>query len=105
MGHLLIPVTVSVVTTLLVAMVVASGINGVTAWWMVAAGRSLSAMVRTRGRDVELLMESVVHLRRVFGLWRVSIIVLALAITAGGAAVVWCTFVVERGGKCFAGFG
>jgi hypothetical protein len=88
-----------------IAMVVASGINGVMAWWMVSAGRSLSAMVRTRGRDVELLMESVVHLRRLFGLWRVSIIVLALAITAGGAVVVWCTFVVERGGKCFGAFG
>ena len=88
-----------------VAMVVASSVTGVMAWWMIAAGRSLSAMVRTRGRDVDLLMETVAHLRRLFGLWRVSIIVLALAITVGGAVVVWCTFVVERGGKCFAGFG
>jgi hypothetical protein len=86
------------------AMIVASALNGVMAWWMIAAGRSLSAMVRTRGRDVDLLMEAVSHLRRLFGMWRISIIVLALTLTAGGAVAVWCTVVLERGGKCF-GFG
>ena len=84
---------------------VATGINGVMAWWMVSAGRSLSTMVRTRGRDVEQLMDAVVHLRRLFGLARVVIILLAMLVTVGGALVVWCNLVVERGGKCFAGFG
>lgn len=83
----------------------AAGLYGVMAWWMVSAGRSLAAMVRTRGRDVEQLMEAVVQLRRLFGLARVVIILLAMLVTVGGAAVVWCNFVVERGGKCFAGLG
>jgi hypothetical protein len=83
----------------------AAGVYGVMAWWMVSAGRSLSAMVRTRGQDVERLMEAVVQLRRLFGLARVVIIVLAMLVTVGGALVVWCTLVVERGGKCFAGLG
>jgi hypothetical protein len=83
----------------------AAGLDGVMAWWMLAAGRSLSGMVRTRGRDVVQLMEAVVQLRRLFGLARVVIIVLAMGVTIGGAAVVWCNFVVERGGKCFGGMG
>jgi hypothetical protein len=83
----------------------AAGLDGVMAWWMISAGRSLSGMVRTRGRDVEQLMEAVVQLRRLFGLARVVIILLAMAVTIGGAAVVWCNFVVERGGKCFGAFG
>lgn len=84
---------------------VCAGINGLMAWWMVSAGRSLSAMVRTRGRDVEHLMEAVAHLRRLFGLWRVAIIILALVVVVAGALIVWCTFVLERGGRCFGGFG
>jgi hypothetical protein len=88
-----------------IATAVASGVYGLMAWWMVSAGRSLSAMVRTRGRDVEHLMEAVAHLRRLFGLWRIAIIVLALVVVVAGAIIVWCTFVVERGGKCFGGFG
>jgi hypothetical protein len=71
----------------------------------VSAGRSLSAMVRTRGRDVERLMEAVVQLRRLFGLARIVIILLAMLVTIGGALVVWCNLVVERGGKCFGGLG
>jgi hypothetical protein len=82
-----------------------AGLDGVMAWWMVSAGRSLAAMVRTRGRDVEQLMEAVVQLRRLFGLARVVIIITAMVVTVGGAVAVWCMFVVERGGKCFAGFG
>jgi hypothetical protein len=75
------------------------------AWWMVSAGRSLSSMVRTRGQDVERLMEAVVQLRRLFGLARVVIIVLAMLVTLGGALVVWCNVMVERGGKCLGVFG
>jgi hypothetical protein len=88
-----------------IATAVVTGVNALMAWWMVSAGRSLSALVRTRGRDVDHLMEGVAHLRRLFGLWRVAIIVLAMLITAVAFAVVWCTFVVERGGRCFTGFG
>jgi len=74
-------------------------------WWTTAAGRSLSALVRTRGRDVAHLMDAVVQLRRLFGFARVFIIVYALAAAAVGAAFVWCNFVVEKGGRCFAGWG
>jgi hypothetical protein len=74
-------------------------------WWATSAGRSLSALVRTRGRDIKHLREAVVQLRRLFGFARVFIIVYALAAAAAGAAVVWCNFAVEKGGKCFAGWG
>jgi hypothetical protein len=73
----------------------------VTAWWMVSAGRSLSALVRTRGRDVEDLMEAVTQFRRLFGLARVVIVLVAVMAVAGGAFIVWCTVVLDRGGKCF----
>jgi hypothetical protein len=79
----------------------AAALNGVLAWWMLSAGRSLSALVRTRGRDVEHLMEAVTHLRKLFALARVAIIVIAMLVSALAAVVVWCTFVVDRGGKCF----
>lgn len=74
-------------------------------WWATSAGRSLSALVRTRGRDVAHLMEAVTQLRRLFGFARVFIIVYTLAAAAAGAAFVWCNFVVEKGGKCFAAWG
>jgi hypothetical protein len=71
------------------------------AWWTVSAGRSLSALVATRGRDVEHLMQAVAQLRRLFGLARVVIVLIAFVAVGGGAVIVWCTLVVERGGKCF----
>ncbi len=74
-------------------------------WWAMSAGRSLSALVRTRGRDVALLMDAVSQLRRLFGFARVFIIVYALAAAVAGGAFVWCNFVVEKGGKCFAAWG
>jgi hypothetical protein len=61
--------------------------------------------VRTRGRDIARLMEAVVQLRRLFGFARVFIIVYALAAAVAGAAFVWCNFAVDKGGRCFAGFG
>jgi hypothetical protein len=88
-----------------IATAVLTGVNVLVAWWMVSAGRSLSAMMRTRGRDVDHLMEAVAHLRRLFGLWRIAIIVVAMLITAAAVLVVWCTFIVERGGRCFGGLG
>jgi hypothetical protein len=74
-------------------------------WWATSAGRSLSALVRTRGRDVAYIMDAVGQLRRLFGFARVFIIVYALAAAAAGATFVWCNFVVEKGGRCFAGWG
>lgn len=73
----------------------------VTGWWMTSAGRSLSALVGTRGRDLDLLMEAVSQLRRLFGLARLVIVVVALIAVAGGGLIVWCTLIMERGGKCF----
>jgi hypothetical protein len=72
----------------------------VTAWWMVSAGRSLSALVRTRGRDIEDLMEAVVQFRRLFGLARVVIVVIALLAVAGCVLFVWCNLLVEHSSKC-----
>jgi hypothetical protein len=74
-------------------------------WWTTAAGRALSALVRTRGRDVARLMEAAVQLRRLFAFARVFIILYALAAAVAGAAFVWCNFAVDKGGRCFAGFG
>jgi hypothetical protein len=74
-------------------------------WWATSGGRSLSALVRTRGRGVAHLMEAVRQLRWLFGFARIFIIVYALAAMAAGGAFVWCNFVVEKGGKCFAFWG
>src|ERR1700689_3759112 len=63
----------------------------VMAWWTVSAGRSLSALVSTRGRDVERLMEAVEQLRRLFGFARVAIIAVALLVVVVAGAIVWCT--------------
>jgi hypothetical protein len=73
-------------------------------WWTTSAGRSLSAMVRTRGRDVAYLMDAVAQLRKLFGFARVFIIIYALAAGVAAAGFVWCNFVVEKGGRCFAGW-
>jgi hypothetical protein len=76
----------------------------VVAIWMLSAGRALSGMLRTRGRDIEYLMEAVVPLRRLFGLMRVVIIVVALLVVLAAVAVVWCT--MARGAnRCFGFFG
>jgi hypothetical protein len=75
------------------------------AWWAMSAGRSLSALVRTRGRDAERLMEAVGHLRMLFGFARAVIIVQALVIAAAGGILVWCTFAMDKGGKCWDAFG
>ncbi len=67
---------------------------------MRSGGRALSAFVGTRGRVVDHLMAAVAHLRRLFGLARVVIVVLAVLLVLGGGFVVWCT-IVDRGRKCF----
>src|SRR5262249_53064442 len=57
----------------------------ITAWWTVSAGRSLAALVATRGKDVEHLMAAVGQLHRLFAFGCVAIVVAALA-AAGAAA-------------------
>ena len=84
-----------------VAAAAVAGLCLLGAWWMVSAGRSLSALVATRGRDVVLLMEAVLQLRRIFGLARVVIVAVSLAAVVGGSFVVWCALVSDHGGKCF----
>jgi len=73
----------------------------VMAWWTVSAGRSLSAIVSTRGRDIERLMEAVEQLRRLFGFARIAIIGVAVVVVVVAGAIVWCTIGAEKGGKCF----
>jgi hypothetical protein len=92
-------------TAIGVGLVVGAAVCLPLGWWSTSAGRSLSALVRTRGRDVAHLMDAVGQLRRLFGFARIFIIVYALAAAAAGAAFVWCNFVVEKGGRCFAAWG
>jgi hypothetical protein len=73
----------------------------VTGWWTMSAGRSLSALVGTRGRDVDHLMEAVTEFRRLFGLARIVIVALTLLAVACSGIVVWCILGADRGGKCF----
>jgi hypothetical protein len=71
-----------------------------TAWWTVSAGRALSSMVTTRGRDVERLMQTVEQLRRLFGFTRISIIVAAVALVGVAGMIVWCTMLADKGARC-----
>jgi len=73
--------------------------------WTMSAGRSLSALVRTHGRDIEQLLDAVGQLRRLFGFARVVIIVVALLVVVVAGGIVWCNFVVDKGGRCFGGLG
>jgi hypothetical protein len=75
------------------------------AWWMMSAGRSLGALVRTHGRDVHRVMEAVGSLRLLFGFARVVILVFTLAVVLVAAGIVWCTVIGQGGGKCFGAFG
>lgn len=74
-------------------------------WWAMSGGRSLSALVRTRGRDAQHLLEAVAQLRRLFGFARAMIIVQALVIAAVAGIFVWCSFVVDKTGKCWGPWG
>jgi hypothetical protein len=92
-------------TAIGVALVVGGTVCLPMGWWMTTAGRSLSALVRTRGRDVARLMEAVQQLRLLFAFARIFVILYAMAAMAAGGLFVWCNFAVEKGGRCFAGFG
>ncbi len=78
---------------------------GPTGWWTTSAGRSLSGIVRTRGGDVDHLMEAVAQLRRLFAFARAAIIVQTLLLTAVAGAFVWCSVLAEKGTRCFGVFG
>src|SRR5438105_1529334 len=60
------------------------------AWWTVSAGRSLTALVATRGKDVENVMAAVADLRRLFGFARIVVVVFALAAAVGAGLAFWC---------------
>jgi hypothetical protein len=85
-------------------LVAGAAVSILVAWWMMSAGRSLSALVATRGRDVEHLMGAVAQLRRLFGFARVAVIVFALLGAAFAGTIFWCTFAADKGGRCFAGW-
>jgi hypothetical protein len=74
-------------------------------WWAMSGGRSLSALVLTRGRDAQHLLAAVSQLRRLFGLARAMIIVQALVFAAVIGAFFWCSFVVDKSAKCWGSFG
>jgi hypothetical protein len=63
--------------------------------WLMGGGRSLSAMMRTRGRDVDYLMEAVTQLRRYFGM---TLVLLMIAMMGSIALVLYCAL---GSGKCF----
>ena len=74
-------------------------------WWAMSGGRSLSALVRTRGRDAHHLLEAVGQMRRLFGLARALIIVQALVIAGVMSVFIWCSFVVDKTAKCWGPWG
>jgi hypothetical protein len=74
-------------------------------WWAMSGGRSLSALVLTRGRDAQHLLAAVSQLRRLFGLARAMIIVQALVFAAVIGVFFWCSFVVDKSAKCWGSFG
>jgi hypothetical protein len=74
---------------------------GPTGWWTTSAGRSLSGIVRTRGGDVDHLMDAVTQLRRLFAFARAAIILQTLVMTALAGALAWCSVVSDKGSRCF----
>jgi hypothetical protein len=86
-------------------LVVVASVYVPTAWWTMSGGRSLSAIVRTRGRDIEHLNEAVAQLRRLFAFARGIIIVQTLLLTAIGSIFVWCTLLADKGDRCLGAFG
>lgn len=88
-----------------VAIGVAAAAYAPAAWWTMSAGRSLSALVRTRGGDMTYLMEAIGQMRLLFGFARAVIILQALLMAAAAGIFVWCMFVVDKGGRCWSVWG
>jgi hypothetical protein len=86
-------------------LLVVAAAYGPTGWWTSSGGRALSGIVRTRGGDVDHLMEAVVQLRRLFAFARAIIIVQTLLVTAIAGAVAWCSVVSDKSGRCINFFG
>ncbi len=87
-----------------IGLVGAAATSVVEAWWTMSAGRSFSALVSTRGRDVDHLMAAAAQLRRLFGFARVVIIACAVLGAAAATGFFWCNVAADRGGRCPAGF-
>jgi hypothetical protein len=88
-----------------VAVLVAAAMWSFVAWWTTSAGRSLGALVRTHGRDIERLMEAVGQLRLLFGFAQVVLVVCTFVAVLVAAGVFWCMWIGQAGGKCFGAFG
>jgi hypothetical protein len=87
--------------TLVGACMLAGAVAAITeGWWTMSAGRSLTALVVTRGRDVDHLMAAVEQLRRLFASFRVTVIAIAFLGMAVSAGVVWCATSGDHGGRC-----
>jgi hypothetical protein len=82
-------------------LVVVAAAYGPAGWWTTSAGRALSGIVRTRGGDVDHLMDAVTQLRRLFAFARAMIIVQTLLMTALAGAVAWCSVASDKSGRCF----
>ena len=67
--------------------------------WLLSGGRALSAMMRTRGRDVDYVMEATGQLRRLFGL---GLVLLMISMLGAVALVGWCALGT---GRCYGLFG
>jgi hypothetical protein len=79
----------------------AAAAYGPTGWWTTSAGRSLSGIVRTRGGDVDHLMDAVRQLRRLFAFARAAFIVQTLVMTALAGALAWCSVNSDKSVRCF----
>ena len=63
--------------------------------WLLSGGRALSAMMRTRGKDVDYVMEAVAQLRRLFAL---TLVLLMIGMLGTIALVAWCALGT---GRCY----
>jgi hypothetical protein len=86
-----------------VGLLAIAAVSATLGWWTMSAGRSLSSLVRTHGRDIGHLMDAIVPMRRLFGFALVIVILVTMLGMLACAGVAWCTLVGEGGGKCFGG--
>jgi hypothetical protein len=86
-----------------VGLLAIAAVSTALGWWTMSAGRSLSSLVRTHGRDVGHLMDAVGPMRRLFGFALVIVILVTMLAMLACAGIAWCMVVGEGGGKCFGG--